>query len=108
MTILKTPRVGNPAQPKYTPEGCSERRVEYRSVDKLAGEKMAGTRIRITKRRNFIKHKRKRGKQFFFLKGRAGEEKEKTNHKQQSNYLKLERWDGPKDIKYIHSISYMK
>lgn len=42
MTILKTPRVGNPAQPKYTPEGCSERRVEYRSVDKLAGEKMAG------------------------------------------------------------------
>ena len=36
MTILKTPRVDNPAQPKYTPEGCSERRLEYPSVDKLA------------------------------------------------------------------------
>lgn len=41
MTILKTPRVDNPAQPKYTPGGYSETRVEYPSVDKLAekGEK---------------------------------------------------------------------
>ena len=40
ITILKTPRVDNPAQPKYTPEGCSERRVEYPSVDKLAENQM--------------------------------------------------------------------
>jgi hypothetical protein len=28
MTILKTPIVDTRAQPKYTPEGCSERTVE--------------------------------------------------------------------------------
>lgn len=40
MTILKTPRLDNLAQPKYTPEGCSERTAEYPSVDKLAGKIM--------------------------------------------------------------------
>ena len=48
MTILKTPRVDNPAQPKYTPAGCSERRVEYPSVDKLAEEIDGSVLIRIT------------------------------------------------------------
>lgn len=45
MTILKTPRVDNPAQPKYTPDGCSERRVEYPSVDRLAEKIMEVHRL---------------------------------------------------------------
>ncbi len=36
MTILKTPLVDNLAQPKYTPEGCSERIFENPSADRLA------------------------------------------------------------------------
>lgn len=36
MTILKTPRVDNLAQPKYTPVGCNERRSKCPLVDKLA------------------------------------------------------------------------
>lgn len=57
MTILKTSRADNPAQPKYTPEGCSERRAEYPSVDKLAAKKIYGNAlIRIRKEYKIIEY----------------------------------------------------
>lgn len=39
MTILKIPRLDSPAQPKYTPEVCSERTEEKFSAGKLAARK---------------------------------------------------------------------
>jgi hypothetical protein len=36
MAILYTPRVESPAQPKYTPDVCSDSRSEKFSADKFA------------------------------------------------------------------------
>lgn len=48
MTILKTPRLDSLAQPKYTPEVCSERTQEKFSAGKLAARKKKGKTLIVT------------------------------------------------------------